>query len=96
MKPKLLLHICCAPCSTYVAEKLGEEYDVTLYFYNPNIHPEEEFDLRLNEAREWARSAKIPFIFENFNVRPWFEKIRGLEDEPERGLRCEKCFEMRL
>ncbi|VAX23856.1 FIG053235: Diacylglucosamine hydrolase like [hydrothermal vent metagenome] len=96
MKPGLLLHICCAPCSTYVTGRLREDYDVTLYFYNPNIHPEEEFDLRLGEAKTWAEGAKIPFMSTGFNVRPWFEEIRGLENEPERGARCEKCFELRL
>ncbi len=96
MKPSILLHVCCAPCSPYVVETLLEEYDITLYFYNPNIHPETEYKKRLEEFSDWAEKINVPFLVGDYNPEGWFEKVAGHEEEPERGSRCELCFDMRL
>ena len=95
-KPSLLLHVCCAPCSPYVVETLRKDYSVTLYFYNPNIHPEEEYLKRLEELRRWAENIGAPLIEGKYEAPKWFEAVKGLEKEPERGARCEVCFELRL
>ncbi|MFQ5887363.1 MAG: epoxyqueuosine reductase QueH, partial [Candidatus Hydrothermarchaeales archaeon] len=95
-KPKLLLHICCAPCSTHVIDTLKEDYDITGFFYNPNIHPREEYLLRSGEMEDLAQKMGIVAIEGDYDVREWFKAIEGLEDEPERGKRCEICFKMRL
>ncbi len=92
----MLLHLCCAPCSPYVVETLRRDYDLTLYFYNPNIHPESEHDMRLDEVRDWANRIDLPLLEEPYDADNWFAKTEGLEDEPERGARCDVCFEMRL
>lgn len=93
---KLLLHVCCAPCSPYVLSTLREEYAVTLYFHNPNIHPVDEYLLRLEELRGWAGREGVPLVAEEYGAASWFEAVRGLENEPERGARCGVCFELRL
>ena len=95
-KQKLLLHVCCAPCSPWVVEQLREQYTVTLYFYNPNIHPEEEYHKRLDELKDWAGSVDVPLIVEEYGVEGWFDATKGLEDAPERGERCNVCFDLRL
>ncbi|MDH5637491.1 MAG: epoxyqueuosine reductase QueH [Nitrospinota bacterium] len=95
-KPRLLLHICCAPCSAYVTRKLEEEYDLILYFHNPNIHPAEEYAKRRDEAKTWAQREGLCFMEEAPDVEEWFQKTSGLEGEPERGARCQVCFEARL
>lgn len=98
-KPTLLLHSCCAPCSSAVLEFVKDYFDVTLYFYNPNISPEIEFDLRLNELYRLVNEMKL----ENVKIlvpsydNDKFEYIaKGLENAPEGGTRCEKCFYLRL
>lgn len=96
MKSRFLLHVCCAPCSPYVVETLRTDYDVTLYFYNPNIHPEEEYRKRLDELRAWAGKIGVPLIEGEYKAAEWFDAVKGLENEPERGARCEVCFTMRL
>lgn len=93
---RMLLHVCCAPCSPYVVEKLREEHDVTLYFYNPNIHPEQEYERRLAELAAWAEKEGLKLVVEEYGAEDWFEATRGMEDEPERGARCEACFDLRL
>ena len=94
---KILLHVCCAPCSPYIVEKLREEYDnVTLYFFNPNIHPETEYVRRLDELRQWAGKESLPLITDEYAAEKWFDVTRGMEDEPERGARCGVCIDMRL
>lgn len=92
----LLLHICCAPCATAVIEKLFREYDLTLYFYNPNIMPLAEYRKRLEEARILAEKLDLQFIEGDHDVFLWSELIEGYEKEPEKGKRCEICFKMRL
>jgi len=95
-KPKLLLHICCAPCATYPIKVLRSEYDVELLFYNPNIHPEKEYNIRLEEARRYARNIGVKFYELDYNTSIWFNSTKGLEGEPEGGVRCEICYRIRL
>ncbi len=94
--PRMLLHICCAPCSPYVVERLRRDYNVTLYFYNPNIHPESEYVLRLREAARWANQIGLPMIEGEYDPESWFQTTKGLAMEPERGARCSVCFDIRL
>ena len=94
---KVLLHACCAPCSAYSIEKLKElGYTPVLYFFNPNIFPLEEYERRLNELKKYAEKKNIELIEEKYNPDDWYNAISGLENEPERGKRCERCFEFRL
>lgn len=95
-KPSLLLHACCAPCSPYIIQHLSGEYDLMLYFYNPNIHPHSEYMLRLNEIERLASDLNQPLTIGRQDTAEWFDFIRGYEDEPERGERCRHCFEFRL
>lgn len=94
--PKLLLHMCCAGCSPYVIDLLKKDYEVTGLFYNPNIHPKNEYQLRLNEAKNLAKTYDIELRCEEYDVSEWFGSIKGMENEPEGGRRCEACFRMRL
>ncbi|MFA5127198.1 MAG: epoxyqueuosine reductase QueH [Patescibacteria group bacterium] len=96
MKPKILLHACCAPCSIYVLQKLSADYQVTIYFYDPNIHPRQEYNKRRDELKKYAKKIGINFMEGPYNSADWLEKTKGLEKEPERGKRCEVCFDMRL
>ena len=96
-RTKLLLHSCCAPCSGEVMEAIaasGIEY--TIFFYNPNIHPREEYELRKNENIRFAEKHHIPFVDADYDMENWFSRIKGLEWEPERGARCTACFDMRF
>ena len=95
-RKKVLLHICCAPCSTASIERLKEEYNVTGMFFNPNIYPEEEYIKRLEETRKYCQKIGIELIEVDYNYKEWLDKIKGLEKEPEGGERCKKCFQMRL
>jgi epoxyqueuosine reductase len=95
-KKKLLLHVCCAPCSTHVIEELKTDYEVSLFFYNPNVHPKEEYEKRLIESKRYAKESGLNFIEGEYDSCNWLDFIKGLEDEPEHGRRCTKCFEMRL
>jgi predicted adenine nucleotide alpha hydrolase (AANH) superfamily ATPase len=95
-KPRLLLHTCCGPCAAAVLEKLVDTYEVACFFYNPNIHPEAEYGLRIDQARELARRLAVGFTDGEYDAHQWFEEISGLEEEPEGGRRCEVCFRIRL
>jgi predicted adenine nucleotide alpha hydrolase (AANH) superfamily ATPase len=95
-KKRLLLHTCCAPCSTSVLERLSDTYDITGYFYKPNLHPSEEHGMRLDEARDFYRRKGIPIIEEAYEEARWHELVKGHEDDPERGERCTICYRMRL
>lgn len=93
----VLVHACCAVCSAYPIEKLKEMgYNPVLYFFNPNIFPQEEFDRRLNELISYAKKKNIELIVEKQDAEGWYNCIAGLENEPERGKRCARCFEYRL
>ena len=96
MKKKLLLHACCAPCSIHVLQQLMPDWQVTVYFYNPNIHPELEYKKRLKEIFEYLKKIKIDLIEGEYEVKTWFKNIKGLENQPEGGKRCDVCFRMRL
>lgn len=93
---RLLLHTCCAPCVTVPIEKLQSEYNITSFFYNPNIHPEAEYRQRLLELEKLLNTLKTKSIIHNYDSDRWFEFVKGLENEPEGGKRCAVCFRMRL
>ncbi len=94
---KVLLHSCCAPCSTAIVEcLLANDIRPTIFFYNPNIYPEEEYLRRKAEVMRYAREQDIGFIDADYDYEQWLAAVRGLEGEPERGARCEKCFFVRL
>ncbi len=97
-KPSLLLHACCAPCSSYVLEYLHERFEITLYFCNPNIAPVEEYNYRCTELKRLVREMglDIKIIEEEYAPEPFYELSRGLENLPERGGRCRKCIGYRL
>jgi predicted adenine nucleotide alpha hydrolase (AANH) superfamily ATPase len=96
MKPTLLLHVCCATCAAYVLELLRADYDVTAYYYNPNIYPDNEYQVRFSEVQKYCAAHHISFIQEKPNRDTWFEKTTGHEKDPERGNRCTICYEMRM
>jgi epoxyqueuosine reductase len=96
MKDKLLLHICCATCAAYVLESLRDQYDVTAYYYNPNIYPDKEYQIRFLEAKKYCDEHGIPFVEEKPNQDDWFNLTKGHEQDPERGERCTICYRMRL
>ena len=94
---KLLLHACCAPCGAYSRELFVElGYDVTYYFYNPNIFPIEEHNRRLDELLRFCKDKNIPIIVEKEDFEFWNSKVKGYENEPEKGKRCHICYEIRL
>ncbi len=98
--PSLLLHSCCAPCSSYVLEYLSEYFNITIFYYNPNISPEEEFFKRVNEQKrlikEMPLKHTVKFIEGTYEPNRFFELADGLEDIPEGGERCFKCYRLRL
>ena len=94
---KVLLHSCCAPCSGEVMEAMAASgIDYTIYFYNPNIHPREEYELRKAENIRFAEKAGVPFVDADYDTDNWFARAKGMEWEPERGARCTMCFDMRF
>lgn len=93
----LLLHSCCAPCAGEIMEALAASNIKTIvYFYNPNIHPTEEYEIRKNENKRFCDKLGFECIDGDYDKDNWFERIKGLEDEPERGKRCTQCFDMRF
>lgn len=97
-KPSLLLHACCAPCSSYTLEYIHSYFNIILYFYNPNIAPSEEYSYRHSELVRLVKEMRldIPVICEEYAPQPFYELAKGLETLPERGERCRKCIELRL
>lgn len=94
---KVLLHSCCAPCSGEVMERMAEAgIEFTIFFYNPNIHPEKEYLIRKEENVRFAKELGIEFIDADYDSKNWFDRVKGLEWEPERGERCTECFDMRF
>lgn len=94
---KVLLHSCCAPCSGEVMEAMtASGIDYTIFFYNPNIHPVREYEIRKEENMRFAEQHNIPFIDADYDADNWFERVKGMENEPERGIRCTECFDMRF
>ncbi len=99
-KPNLLLHCCCAPCSSYVLEYLCNYFDITVYFYNPNITEAQEYDKRSQELvrliDEMLPDKGIKFIYAEYEPTEFTTISKGLENEPEGGIRCHKCYRLRL
>ncbi|WP_339042312.1 MULTISPECIES: epoxyqueuosine reductase QueH [unclassified Candidatus Lariskella] len=94
---KVLLHSCCAPCAGEVMEAmLASEIDFTIFFYNPNIHPLKEYEMRKSENIRYAERFGISFVDADYDVQNWFARAKGMENEPERGIRCTMCFDMRF
>lgn len=94
---RLLLHSCCAPCSGEVMEAImASGIEFAIFFYNPNIHPVQEYEMRKQENIKFAEQHNIPFIDADYDKDNWFARVKGLEWEPERGKRCSVCFDMRF
>ncbi len=94
---KVLLHTCCAPCSSAIIEAMMKNgITPVIYYCNPNIYPREEYEIRKNECTRYAESLGLEIVDADYDHENWLETVRGLEDEPERGGRCLKCFKMRL
>lgn len=96
VKPKLLLHICCGVCGAWVPKKLAENFDVTLYFFNPNIAPAEEYQKRLVAAQRAGEEARVKIIEGKYQPEEWLALVHGHEHDPEGAERCEMCFDLRL
>jgi predicted adenine nucleotide alpha hydrolase (AANH) superfamily ATPase len=95
-KPTLLLHTCCACCGVLVAKRLSEHFTVSLFAFNPNIHPEAEYTRRLEDVKRVAANLGLAVIEDTYDPQAWLTHVKGLESEPEGGKRCEACFTMRL
>ena len=102
-KQKILLHSCCAPCSTAVIERLSEDYEIVIFYYNPNIYPEEEYIKRKNEEvkyikhlNETNKSSSISMIDSDYESEKFYSAVKGFENEREGGARCAICFKLRL
>lgn len=99
--PSVLLHVCCAPCSSYCLEYLSDYFDITVYYYNPNITKPEEYAYRLSEEKRYIALRTdfrhpVGMTESEYDPKVFFEAVKGLEKEPEGGARCEKCFRLRL
>lgn len=94
----VLLHSCCAPCSGAMFEEMRRMgFSITIFFYNPNIHPRTEYEIRKNENKRYCEAYGVPFIDCDYDDLSWFERMKGLEYDPERiGVRCTACFDMRM
>ncbi len=95
-RPTLLLHSCCAPCSSAVLERLTPYFEVTVYYYNPNLDSAEEFNLRAEEQRRLCAETGIEAIVDTYEPQEFLNAVRGHEDAPEGGERCAICFALRL
>ena len=107
VKPTLLLHACCGPCSSYVIEYLASIFDITIYYYNPNIHPEAEYTRRLEELKKFLtvfpESIKnnVKLVVDKYDTKDYFDATNvlvetELQDEPEKGERCRRCYKLRM
>jgi len=94
---RILLHACCAPCSGAVIEcMLENRLEPTVFYYNPNIYPQEEYERRKAENIRYVKSLNLPFVDGDYDYAGWKDQMQGLEDEPERGRRCLACFTVRM
>ena len=94
---EVLLHACCAPCSSAIVEwMLANGVRPVIYYFNPNIYPSEEYEIRKNESKRHAESLGLRWIDGDYSHEEWREGVCGLEGEPERGRRCEQCFKLRM
>lgn len=96
MRQRLLLHTCCAPCVVVPVERLAAQYDITCFFFNPNIQPAEEYHRRLAELERISNRLAVEVIVPVYDADAWLKLVRGLEAEPEGGKRCAICFQARL
>ena len=100
LKPKLLLHACCAPCSSYVLEYLAEHFNITVFFFNPNISPKSEYEFRENELQrligEMPLPSEIKLVSGEYHPEYFYDMAKGLEALAEGGERCKRCYRMRL
>ena len=98
--PSLLLHSCCGPCSSYCIEYLSNYFKITVFYYNPNIYPDEEYYHRVKEQQrfinEFPTKHPVSFIEGDYDTDRFYEMAKGLEKEPEKGARCLKCYDLRL
>ena len=98
--PRLLLHSCCGPCSSYCIEYLSDYFEITVLYYNPNIYPPEEFYMRAKEQQSFIErfpaKNKVSYIEGEYKPEEFYEMAKGLEDIPEGGKRCHECYRMRL
>lgn len=95
-KPKLLLHSCCAPCSSSVIERLQNCFDITVFYFNPNIMPKEEYEKRRDEQIKFLKSKNISFFEGDYDNNLYLDAISGCENMGEKTLRCYKCYELRI
>ena len=95
-RPKLLLHSCCAPCSTAVIERLKDYFNITIIYYNPNIEPIDEYEKRKKEQIRIINQYNLKYIDCDYDNDVFHEVSKGLENIPERGIRCHKCYKLRL
>jgi predicted adenine nucleotide alpha hydrolase (AANH) superfamily ATPase len=95
-RKKMLLHVCCANCAMYPVDILKKEFHITLFFYNPNIHPEDEYEKRFYYFKKVSDIYKLPSITGKYDIEYWFDITKLHKNEPEGGRRCEICFRMRL
>ena len=94
---KVLLHTCCAPCSSAIIECLMQNgIRPTIYYCNPNIFPREEYEIRKDECTRYAQALGLDIVDADYDHENWLEAVKGMEDEPERGGRCLRCFKLRL
>ena len=94
---KVLLHTCCAPCSSAIIEYLmANGIEPVIYYCNPNIYPYEEYQIRKDECTRYAEALGLEIVDADYDHQQWLEAVRGLENEPERGGRCMECFRFRL
>ncbi len=98
LKPGVLLHVCCAPCFSGSIDSLLDWADITAFFYNPNMNSEEEYDRRSAELSRYIKEAGLntKLVIQRFDAAPFYRTVRGLENVPEGGVRCDKCFALRL
>lgn len=95
-RPTLLLHACCAPCSTACIEKVKDSFGITVFFYNPNMDTEVEYDKRAEEEKRLCAAFNLPVVIEKYEPNEFYSAALGYENEKEGGIRCEKCFYLRL
>ena len=94
---RILMHSCCAPCAAEIMDAMhASGIETTIFFYNPNIHPRDEYEIRKQENIRYAEKLGMGFIDADYDVKNWFDRTKGQENEPERGARCTTCFDMRF
>lgn len=95
-KDKILVHTCCAACACYVLPHLSERFDVTAFFFNPNIYPREEYEIRLRETEKFCMDSNIPLITGEYCPQRWWATVGPFKESPEKGERCWQCYRLRL